>query len=104
MDAIGHRGCTRSTTTSTRRWWHGYGENTSDCGEAKQERLSSSKISIGGTRDCLHTGNKARSARLSDGSRMTRECHVRFCEGLEVKFFGPTRPAVGTCRREVDDR
>jgi hypothetical protein len=24
-------------------------------------------------------------------SRMTRECHVRFCEGLGVKFPGPTR-------------
>src|SRR6202047_2242701 len=25
-------------------------------------------------------------------SRMTRECQVRFCEGLGVKFPGPTRP------------
>ena len=24
-------------------------------------------------------------------SRMTRECQVRICEGLEVKFLGPTR-------------
>jgi hypothetical protein len=24
-------------------------------------------------------------------SRMTRECQVRFCEGLGVKFRGPTR-------------
>jgi hypothetical protein len=24
-------------------------------------------------------------------SRMTRECQVRFCEGLGVKFPGPTR-------------
>jgi hypothetical protein len=25
-------------------------------------------------------------------SRMNREVHVRFCEGLGVKFPGPTRP------------
>ncbi len=29
-------------------------------------------------------------------SRMTRECQVRICEGLGVKFPGPTRhPALG---------
>jgi hypothetical protein len=27
-------------------------------------------------------------------SRMTRECHVRFCEGLGVKFPGPTRHSL----------
>src|SRR6202035_3877516 len=27
---------------------------------------------------------------LLDGSRMTRECHVRFCERLGVKFPGAT--------------
>jgi hypothetical protein len=30
-------------------------------------------------------------------SRMTRECQVRFCERLGVKFPGPTRPKCG-CR------
>ena len=29
--------------------------------------------------------------RLLDGSRMSREAHVRFCEGLRVKFPRPTR-------------
>ena len=29
---------------------------------------------------------------LSGTSRMTRECHVRFCEGLGVQFPGSTRP------------
>ena len=28
-------------------------------------------------------------------SRMTRECQVRFCERLGVKFPGPTRPISG---------
>ena len=27
-------------------------------------------------------------------SRMTRECQVRFCEGLGVKFPGPTRQTL----------
>jgi len=27
---------------------------------------------------------------LDNGSRMTQECHVRFCERLKVKFHGPT--------------
>src|SRR5580658_6951651 len=30
--------------------------------------------------------------RLLDGSRMTRECHVRFCERLGVKLPGATHP------------
>jgi hypothetical protein len=29
-------------------------------------------------------------------SRMTRECQVRFCEGLGVKFPGPTRHSLPT--------
>ena len=29
--------------------------------------------------------------RLDDGSRMTRECHVRICERLEVQLHRPTR-------------
>ena len=27
---------------------------------------------------------------MDNGSRMTRECHVRFCERLRVRFPGPT--------------
>jgi hypothetical protein len=29
-------------------------------------------------------------------SRMTRECHVRICEGLGVKFPGATRPGLSS--------
>jgi hypothetical protein len=29
--------------------------------------------------------------RCGDSSRMNREVHVRFCEGLGVEFPGPTR-------------
>src|SRR6266436_2139817 len=32
--------------------------------------------------------------RMDDGSRMSREVHVRFCERLEVKSLRPTHPYV----------
>lgn len=34
--------------------------------------------------------------RLDDGSRMSREAHVRFCEGPQVKFLRSTHPYVST--------
>ena len=34
--------------------------------------------------------------RLNNGSRMSREVHVRFCEGLGVKLPRPTHPYVPT--------
>jgi len=33
---------------------------------------------------------------LDDGSRMSREAHVRFCEGLWVKFPRSTHPYIAT--------
>ncbi len=32
----------------------------------------------------------------NDGSRMTRECHVRFCEGLAVRFRRSTHPYLAS--------
>ena len=37
--------------------------------------------------------NERRQPSRGGTSRMTRECQVRFCEGLGVKFPGPTRHA-----------
>ena len=34
--------------------------------------------------------------RLDDGSRMSREAHVRFCEGLQVKSLRSTHPYIRT--------
>ncbi len=34
---------------------------------------------------------------LLGGSRLTRECHVRFCERLGVELYGATLPS-GTCK------
>jgi hypothetical protein len=35
--------------------------------------------------------NERRQPSCGGTSRMTRECHVRFCERLGVQFPGPTR-------------
>src|SRR6202140_1200710 len=43
--------------------------------------------------------NRMRQPSRGGTSRMTRECQVRFCEGLGVKFPGPTRQ-ISTCRRD----
>jgi len=40
----------------------------------------------------LSIGNEVGTDRLNNKSRMNREVHVRFCEGLGVKFPRPTRP------------
>src|SRR3954452_13851748 len=39
-----------------------------------------------------YTGRWGLWRRLDDGSRMSREVHVRFCERLEVKPLRPTHP------------
>src|SRR6266508_3756560 len=38
--------------------------------------------------------NGRRQPSCGGTSRMTRECQVRFCEGLGVKFPGPTRHSL----------
>jgi hypothetical protein len=44
----------------------------------------------------LCIGHLGVSQRSDDGSRMSREAHVRFCEGLRVKLPRPTYPYVST--------
>ena len=41
-------------------------------------------------------GNWDAYQRLDDGSRMSREAHVRFCEGLRVKLPRSTHPYIPT--------
>ena len=41
--------------------------------------------------------NERRQPSRGGTSRMTRECQVRFCEGLGVKFPGPTRQTRPVC-------
>ncbi|MGU1724627.1 IS5 family transposase, partial [Pseudomonas aeruginosa] len=44
-----------------------------------------------------------RAARLDNGSRMTRECHVRFCERLRGQFPRPTHHFGMKAHIGVDD-
>jgi hypothetical protein len=40
---------------------------------------------------------------VSGTSRISREAYVRFCEGLEVQFLGPTRQCPGRTRQRFTD-
>ena len=51
--------------------------------------------------DYLCIGNLAWGLRLNNGSRMSREVHVRFCEGLAGKFRRSTLLIIG-CEMEED--
>src|SRR5215469_952104 len=52
-------------------------------------------VGIGATGNGRSPMINGRRQPSSDGtSRMTRECQVRICEGLEVQFLGPTRPVL----------
>ena len=61
--------------------------------------LGMSRINIEASRNRILDNhlNDVRNPTIADGdkrttSRMNREVHVRICEGLGVKFPGPTRP------------
>src|ERR1700716_4356169 len=50
-------------------------------------------VEIGSTGNGRHPiFNRRRQPSCGGTSRMTRECQVRICERLGVKFPGPTRP------------
>jgi hypothetical protein len=59
----------------------------------RRERVIAIGIgSTGNGRNLIINGRRQPSC--GDTSRMNREVHVRFCEGLGVKFPGPTRPSL----------
>src|SRR5215472_12789571 len=65
-------------------------------------------VGIGATGNGRSPMINGRRQPSSDGtSRMTRECQVRICEGLEVQFLGPTRPSASEslveASKAVDD-
>jgi hypothetical protein len=59
--------------------------------------LRSGQPATGGTRYSMEGG----SLRAGGTSRMTRECQVRICERLGVKFPGPTRPKLPKPMRQA---
>ncbi len=65
-----------------------------------ERREQATAIWIGSTGNGRNpTFNGRRQPSCGGTSRMTRECHVRICEGLGVKFPGPTRQS----RRNMPD-
>lgn len=52
------------------------------------QRLHGSVLSLAGR---LHTVPKVMSKSLNTKSRVTGDCHARFCERLKVRFLRPTR-------------
>ena len=69
------------------RGWQRRGGHRSEGG--RSPTLGVSQLATGGA----PTLDGTRQPSFGGTSRMTRECQVRICERLRVKFPGPTRPA-----------
>src|SRR6185295_11866548 len=83
------RRCMPSLNTLTARSSAGPGVSTRPCPGARDvvgNGCARCRISVPG---CSITG-RSFGCRLDNGSRMTRECHVRFCERPRGKFPRPT--------------
>jgi RNA-directed DNA polymerase len=59
-----------------------------------------SAVCVNACPDCLSIGSWAWGLRLNNGSRMSREVHVRFCEGLAGKFRRSTLLVILCCTEE----
>ena len=68
--------------------------SSSDSGTAQSVHGPCSPPSNSGSRDCLCTGRRASPQRPACKSRMTGDCHVRFCERRGVRFPPATRLRV----------
>src|SRR5262249_43881614 len=68
----------------------------------RRERVTAIWLgSTGNGRNPMFNGRRQPSS--GGTSRMTRECQVRFCERLRVKFPGPTRQTRLLPHRNVED-
>ena len=72
-------------------WFVGSCGNTRNCEAIGAGRLTGWVALLAVYPDCLHLGDLASGRRLDSRSRMTGDCHVRFCEGLKGKFLWSTR-------------
>src|SRR6266550_3623435 len=81
----------RSCANWTERWSFGPSVNTKSYVPTLAELGTGSRASRVVVQSCSPTGSW-HVAWLHDGSRMTRECPVRFCERLGVKLLGATLP------------
>ena len=83
----------RSCANWTESWSFGPSVNTKSYVHTFGELGTGSRASRVVVQSCLPTGSW-HVAWLHDGSRMTRECPVRFCERLGVKLPGATLPGT----------
>src|SRR5712692_10858790 len=102
--SIGPR-CTRSSVISTTFWSVGPCGNTNASAGIVDAPSIGSARSRGGSRGCLPIGTFwACGPRLGDGSRMSGDVQVRFCERLGVKFPRATHLIMGFQHREDAER
>ena len=86
---------TAAGQSSDETWSFGPSVNTKSYAHTSRKLGIGSRASRVVVQSCLLTGSW-HVAWLHDGSRMTRECPVRFCERLGVKLPGATLPpAIG---------
>src|SRR5689334_8950675 len=81
--------CSASSSISIERWSVGPDESTRPFSAASGPAPDGWTRCAQHYRRCSITGALPEH-RLDDGSRMTRECHVRFCERLRGKVLRPT--------------
>jgi len=85
----------RSRANWIESWSFGPSVNTKSYAHTSSKLGTGSRASPVAVQSCLLTGSW-HVAWLHDGSRMTRECPVRFCERLGVKLPGATLPPTKT--------
>ena len=78
-------------------WSTGCGVNSSDCIATDDGRVTGWVVLLSGSPTCSYCGKLAFDLRLDNRSRMSREIHVRFSEGLGVRVPWATR-LVALCR------
>ena len=87
---IGRR-FTRCCVAWNDHWSTGYDANSNDCIVTGDGRFTGWAVLLSGNRTCSCCGKLAFVPRLDNRSRMNREIHVRFSEGLGVRFPWATR-------------
>src|SRR5271156_4437793 len=92
MGAITAQHSTQSCANSTEILPFGPSVSTKSCVIVSGEQHTGSLAFHGALQSCLHTGGWV--AWLLDGSCMSREAHVQFCESLGVRFPGATHPML----------
>lgn len=101
MGASTLRRCARSTSSWTRSWHVGLVGNIRHSHVTNAEAFAGSGDLPTESPNCSLTGPSWENQRPDDGSRMTRECHVRFCERLGEEVppaYSPRNRVLVRCK------